>query len=54
MLDPGGSRIKHALQENVIFLTEKPATHDMCEVNFVVSSITTNNNMWCLLSHLLH
>ncbi len=30
------------------------AAHDTCEVNFVASSITMHNIMWCLLSHILH
>jgi hypothetical protein len=41
-----------SLQENMVFLTQKAMAHDICEINFVVSSITMYN-MWCLLSHIL-
>lgn len=31
------------LQENVVFVAQKAAAHDTCEVNFMVSSIPMYN-----------
>jgi hypothetical protein len=44
------------LQENVAFLSHKKSrsSSPMWEVNFVVSSIITMYNMWCLLWRILH
>jgi hypothetical protein len=37
--------LQHTLQEKVGFITQKITTHDTCEVNCVVSSITMYNIM---------
>jgi hypothetical protein len=47
------NRLLLALQENMIFLTQKGATHDTCEINCMFSCMKVYN-MWCLLWHVLH
>jgi hypothetical protein len=44
------TKFNNTLQNNVVFHTQEVTTCDMCEVSFVVSSITMNK-MWCLLWH---
>jgi hypothetical protein len=40
-------------EENVVFLTQKVAAHEMCDVNFVIYPLRCTM-CDCLLWHILH
>jgi hypothetical protein len=43
---------KLSLQQNVVFPQNKPQFNDMCEINFVVSSITMYKYVMFILAYI--